>query len=117
MRQAISETSRRREKQIQFNELNGISPVTVQKEVKDIIDGVHRFSTGKRQKGKRVRESDPIEINFKDIDLGNASQVAKEITKLEKQMNRHAADLNFELAAEVRDRITALKEAAFVNTT
>lgn len=116
MRQAISETSRRREKQIQFNELNGISPVTVQKEVKDIIDGVHRFSTGKRQKGKRVRESDPIEINFKDIDLGNASQVAKEITKLEKQMNRHAADLNFELAAEVRDRITALKEAAFVNT-
>ena len=116
MRRAIDETNRRREKQHKFNELNGISPESVKKEVKDIIDGVHRFGTGRKRLGRGRRDSEQSQVEFTEINLHDAAQVSREIDKLEQQMHKFASDLEFENAAEVRDRINALKNVAFLES-
>ncbi len=115
MRRAIDETNRRRNKQLEHNELNGILPESIEKEVKDIIDGVQVRSTQKRRKRDRIRETgsrkhdQPIEI-----DLQDQGQVSRELKKLERKMQMHAANLEFEQAARVRDQISELKEMVFV---
>ena len=116
MRRAIDETNRRREKQQNFNQLNGISPESVRKEVKDLIDGVHRFGTGRKRSGRRQRDSGQSQVEFAEINVQDATQVSREIDKLEQQMHKFASDLEFENAAEVRDRINALKNVAFLES-
>ena len=97
MRHAIDETHRRRHLQEQYNKEHGITPQTIQKSVRDLIAISRKVeeSTGKLQK-------DPESMSIKEIrDL---------LDKLNKRMKRAAAELDFETAAELRDRQIELKK-------
>ncbi|GAA7755313.1 MULTISPECIES: excinuclease ABC subunit UvrB [Cupriavidus] len=105
MKVAIRETERRREKQMAFNEANGITPRGVVKRIKDIIDGVYNADDVKAEltaAAERARYEDMSE-----------KQVAKEIKRLEKQMLDHAKNLEFEKAAQVRDQLAKLRTQVF----
>lgn len=97
MKRAIEETERRRAKQQAYNLEHGITPKSVKKEVKDIIDGVYR--------------SDGPSIAHLAETVGSMSEkeLSSEIKKLEKQMFEFAKNLDFEKAAAVRDRLAELK--------
>ena len=114
MRNAIDETNRRRDKQLHHNLVNGILPETVEKEVKDIIDGVQGRGMQKRRKSVRLNEaSADVEVSSIEINLQDEAQVSRELRKLERKMHKHAANLEFEHAARVRDQIKELKEMVF----
>jgi excinuclease ABC subunit B len=104
MRKAIDETERRRAKQIAFNEANGITPRSVQKRIKDLIDGVYSEESG-RDEAKLLASAKVEEMSEKDL--------AKRIAQLEKQMLEHARNLEFEQAARLRDQLGQLREQAF----
>jgi len=104
MRKAIGETERRRAKQIAFNEANGITPRSVQKRIKDLIDGVYSEESG-RDDAKLLAAAKVEDLSEKDL--------AKRIAQLEKQMLEHARNLEFEQAARIRDQLGQLREQAF----
>lgn len=104
MRKAIGETERRRAKQIAFNEENGITPRSVQKRIKDLIDGVYSAESG-RDDAKLLAAAKIEDLSEKDL--------AKRIAQLEKQMLEHARNLEFEQAARIRDQLGQLREQAF----
>ncbi len=104
MRKAIGETERRRAKQIAFNEANGITPRSVQKRIKDLIDGVYSEEAG-RDEAKLLAAAKVEDLSEKDL--------AKRIGQLEKQMLEHARNLEFEQAARLRDQLAQLREQAF----
>jgi excinuclease ABC subunit B len=104
MRKAIGETERRRAKQIAFNEEHGITPRSVQKRIKDLIDGVYSEESG-RDEAKLLAAAQVEELSEKDL--------AKRIAQLEKQMLEHARNLEFEKAARLRDQLAQLREQAF----
>jgi excinuclease ABC subunit B len=104
MRKAIDETERRRAKQIAFNEANGITPRSVQKRIKDLIDGVYSEESG-RDEAKLLAAAKVEELSEKDL--------AKRIAQMEKQMLEHARNLEFEQAARLRDQLGQLREQAF----
>ncbi len=114
MRAAMDETTRRRQKQQTYNEVNNISPESIEKEVKDIIDGVQWRSTRRSRRGKGKSDVDEQFIEDIEIDLQNPAQLARELKRLEKRMKHHSANLEFELAARVRDQIKELKEIVFL---
>ena len=97
MRTAIEETARRRSLQEAYNKEHGITPTTIQKAVRDVIS-ISR-EVAKTTKGL---EKDPESMSHNEI--------KKLIQKLEKQMRKAAADLNFELAAELRDQMLECKK-------
>jgi excinuclease ABC subunit B len=105
MRKAIDETERRRAKQIAHNLAMGITPRSIVKRVKDLIDGVYN-PNGAKDDLKAANESAAIEA-MSEKDLG------KRIKLLEKQMLDHARNLEFEKAARVRDQLALLREQAF----
>ncbi|PTR16393.1 excinuclease ABC subunit B [Nitrosospira sp. Nsp2] len=106
MRLAMDETERRRNKQVVFNQERGITPRSVHKRVKDLIDGVYSMETAQQQlKAAQVRAR---------YDAMSEVQLAKEIKQLEKQMLAAAKNLEFEHAAEYRDEIKKLKNKLFV---
>ena len=105
MRKAIDETNRRRGRQIAHNEAMGITPRSVVKKVKELIDGVYGDS-GAKDDLKAANESAAIEA-LSEKDLG------KRIKQLERQMLDHARNLEFEKAARVRDQLSVLREQAF----
>ncbi len=97
MHVAITETERRREIQEKYNEEHGITPQTIRKAVRDLI------SISKVIAKEEVRfEKDPESMSEKEI--------AKLIRDIEKKMQKAAADLNFEAAAELRDKMLELKK-------
>jgi len=104
MRKAIDETERRRAKQIAFNTENGITPRSVQKRIKDLIDGVYSAESG-RDDAKLLAAAQVEDLSEKDL--------AKRIAQLEKQMLEHARNLEFEKAARLRDQLGQLREQAF----
>jgi excinuclease ABC subunit B len=104
MRKAIDETTRRRNKQIEFNTQHGITPQTVTKQVRDLIDGVYSAKSGRDDAKAEIERARMEDMSEKDL--------AKEIKRLEKQMLEHAKNLEFEKAARVRDQLAALREAA-----
>ena len=105
MRKAIDETERRRARQITHNEVHGITPRSVVKKVRDLIDGVY---SEKGAKGDLKATNDALAIEaLSEKDLG------KRIKQLEKQMLDHARNLEFEKAARVRDQLALLREQAF----
>jgi len=105
MRKAIDETDRRRAKQIAHNTLLGITPRSVVKRVRDLIDGVYS-EKGAKDDLKAANEAAAIEaLSEKDL--------SKRIKLLEKQMLDHARNLEFEKAARVRDQLAQLREQAF----
>ena len=117
MRTAIDETNRRREKQIEHNRIHGILPESIEKEVKEIIDGVQVRSSHRRKKGSQIHgavRTTSVRESM-EIDLHNQEQVSRELTNLERKMRKHAANLEFEHAAQVRDQINELKELVFVS--
>ena len=105
MRLAIDETARRREKQTQFNLEHGITPRGVNKQVRDLIDGVYAPS-GDQEANKASEDALRMEA------MGE-KQLAKEIKRLEKAMLDHAKNLEFEQAAKARDQLAKLKEHVF----
>ncbi len=100
MRHAIDETNRRREIQQKYNDENGITPQTIQKAVRELI------STSIEKEEKRASAKDRV---GKDPDLMNKKELGKEIDRLTKKMNQAATELNFELAAVLRDELFELK--------
>ena len=105
MRRAIDETERRRAKQIAFNAAHGITPRGVVKRIKDIIDGVYDADAAQ----KELKAAQIIAI-YAAMD---EKTLAKEIKHLEKDMHIAARDLQFERAAELRDRLLGLKKQLF----
>ena len=97
MRLAIEETERRRKVQMQYNEEHGITPQTIKKSVRDLI------AVSKKVAAEELRmEKDPESMSKKELE--------KLIQDLTKQMKKAAAELNFEAAAEMRDKLVELKK-------
>nr|MBP7566789.1 excinuclease ABC subunit UvrB [Burkholderiaceae bacterium] len=105
MKKAIGETERRRLKQIAWNEEHGITPRSIVKQVRDLIDGVYSEKAGKEAEQRELARAQVEDMSERDI--------AREIKKLEKQMLEHARSLEFEKAARVRDQLALLKQQAF----
>jgi len=108
MKKAMDETLRRREKQMAYNEAHGITPRTIIKQVKDLIDGVYSEKSG--QEADRLEQAALQKAKVEDM---SEKDIAKAIKQLEKQMMEHARNLEFEKAARVRDQLAILKEQAF----
>ena len=105
MQRAMGETARRRAKQLAHNEAMGITPIGVKKRIKDMIDGVYDADTAVRYL-KAAQESARYEV-MSEKDL------AREIRRLEKAMQEHAKNLEFEEAAAARDELFRIKHLAF----
>ncbi|MES2148752.1 MAG: excinuclease ABC subunit UvrB [Pseudomonadota bacterium] len=105
MRKAIDETERRRTKQMAFNIANGITPVGIRKQIKELIDGVYS--------PQQAREFLDAEKETAKVEAMSEKQISKEIKRLEKLMLDHARNLEFEKAAQVRDQLHVLKLQAF----
>ena len=105
MKAAMDETDRRRIKQKKFNEEHNITPVGISKSIKDIIETLEDEEEFKKQK---IRSKE----NRKYEDL-TEPEIIKEIGKLEKSMQVAARNLEFESAAEIRDKVNFLKEKIY----
>ena len=105
MKMAMGETERRRNKQLAFNAEHGVTPRSVVKRIKDLIDGVYSEKSGKDAQKLEVQKALVEDMSEKDV--------AREIKRLEKQMVEHAKNLEFEKAARVRDQLHLLKQQAF----
>ncbi|PWU29970.1 MULTISPECIES: excinuclease ABC subunit UvrB [unclassified Pseudomonas] len=107
MQRAMDETERRRNKQIAFNEANGIVPKGVKKDIKDILEGASvPGAKGKRRGVAKVAE----ESGRYEGELRSPNEISKRIRQLEEKMYQLARDLEFEAAAAVRDEIHKLRE-------
>jgi excinuclease ABC subunit B len=104
MRRAIDETDRRRRKQLEFNAQRGITPRSVSKRVKDIIDGI--YDPQAEREAMALAEE---RVAYATMD---EATLAREIRELEREMSEHARNLEFEAAAAVRDRLFRLREGA-----
>jgi excinuclease ABC subunit B len=99
MQACLDETERRREKQLAYNAEHGITPRTIKKSMRSILDD--------------IAEKDYVELPLvaeEEEMYGDPQQVKKEIERLKKEMLAAAADLAFEKAAELRDRVLALEK-------
>ena len=105
MNRALAETDRRRQRQAEFNEANGIIPRGVVKQVREMIDGVYDADQA-RQELKAAEQA----TKYENL---NEQSAAREIKRLEKAMFEHAKNLEFEQAARVRDQLSRLKAAVF----
>ena len=97
MKAAISETERRRKIQQQYNEEHGITPQTIKKAVRELISISKKVAKEEQQFAK-----DPESMSRKELD--------KLIAEVKKKMEKAAAELNFEAAAELRDKMIELKK-------
>ena len=108
MQRAIGETERRRTKQIAHNLAHGITPRSVVKQVRDLIDGVYSEKAG--QEAQKLEQQQLQRARYEDL---SEKDVAREIKRLEKLMVEHARNLEFEQAAKVRDQLILLKQNTF----
>jgi excinuclease ABC subunit B len=105
MRQAIDETQRRRAKQQAYNEQHGIVPRGVSKRVKDIIEGVYDAGAShQQQKAAQARKA---------YEAMGEKELTREVKRVEKEMLEAARRLEFERAAELRNRLQQLKRRLF----
>ena len=115
MKRAIDETNRRREKQVEYNRLNGIDPTPLRKKIADITDSLNReeldtealMESLRKQPARKVA-STPMR-GRRDIGKAGSEQLLATIMDLDAQMRAAAAELKFELAARIRDEIGELK--------
>jgi len=105
MTKAIGETERRRNKQLAWNLQMGITPIGVQKRIKDLIDGMYDADEGRKQMAAAQTQRKYDAMPEKDME--------KELKRLEKAMLDAAKNLEFEKAAELRDELHQLKQAVF----
>lgn len=113
MQRAIDETERRRAKQTAHNEEHGITPKGLNKKIADVMEGAAGGGRGRR-KAERPGQKAAEEAEGYVVKAGKRSpeELLKEVTRLEDDMYKAAADLDFETAARLRDQISELKEAA-----
>jgi excinuclease ABC subunit B len=113
MQRAIDETERRRAKQTAHNEEHGITPKGLNKKIADVMEGATGGGRGRR-KAERPGQKAAEEAEGYMVKAGKRSpeELLKEVTRLEDDMYKAAADLDFETAARLRDQISELKEAA-----
>ena len=110
IQKAIDETQRRRDIQIAYNKKHGITPKTIQKEIKNLLEefGISDAG-GASSRGKRRGDASPVRGNITDLDiLGDARPLKQIIKAKELQMKEAAQKLEFELAAILRDEIREL---------
>ncbi len=108
MERAIGETNRRRERQVAYNTLHGITPRSIVKNVRDLIDGVYSEKAGREM--ERMEQDAMQRALVEDM---SEKDMAREIKRLEKQMLEHARNLEFEQAAKARDQLVLLKKRVF----
>ncbi|MBC09662.1 MAG: excinuclease ABC subunit B [Gammaproteobacteria bacterium] len=106
MERAIRETERRRQKQLKHNEENKIVPRGIEREISDVLEGLHVAKSSKKRKELARKEGTVSRNGFV-----NAEQLGKDIVYLEKQMFQYAKELKFEEAAKTRDKIEELRSA------
>jgi len=106
MRRAMDETKRRRDKQVTYNAARGITPKGVSKRIKDLIEGVYDHETARTQ--LKAAQDDAR------YDAMGEKELTREVKRLEKEMLDCARNLEFERAAQLRDRLKALKERLFI---
>jgi excinuclease ABC subunit B len=105
MKRAMAETERRRAKQVVFNEANGITPKSISKRIKDIIDGVYDHEI--------AAEALEVAEERARYEAMDEKTLAREIRRLEKRMQEHAKNLEFEEAAAARDDLFRLRKRVF----
>jgi excinuclease ABC subunit B len=105
MKRAISETARRRAKQLEYNVVHGITPKGITKRIKDMIDGVYDHEVAVTDL-KAAQEQARYEAM-------SEKALAREIKRLEKDMLEHAKNLEFEEAAAARDELFRIRGLAF----
>ncbi|HQZ07675.1 MAG TPA: helicase-related protein, partial [Burkholderiaceae bacterium] len=108
MQRAMGETNRRRERQIAHNLERGITPRSIVKNVRDLIDGVYSEKAGREM--ERMEQDTMRRALVEDM---SEKDMAREIKRLEKQMLEHARNLEFEQAAKTRDQLAQLKKRVF----
>jgi excinuclease ABC subunit B len=106
MRRAIDETDRRRDKQLVYNKANNITPVSIKRNVMDILEGA-RHVPGRAKSAQRVGEGTGRSRGGAVLSTGD---LEKQIIELEMQMFKHARELQFEEAAQTRDQIEELRQ-------
>ena len=106
MKRAIGETDRRRSKQVTFNKANGITPIGVQKRIKDIIDGVYEHDEARLELKAAQNQARYDAMGPKDM--------TREIKQVERAMFDAAKNLEFERAAALRDELRVLRERLFI---
>jgi len=111
MQAAIDETARRREKQMAWNLEQGITPTTIVRRIADIMEGA-RSEAGNRRGSKSATRARAVAEPAADYAALTAQQVSALLKKLEAQMYKHAQNLEFESAAQLRDQIHTLREKA-----
>ena len=111
MRTAMDETERRRSKQVAHNVHHGITPASVVKAVKDIIEGVSQPRKAEHAGAGRALLAAEESAAYEAMP---ADDLARLLAKLEKQMYQHARNLEFEQAAALRNRISAIRTYKFV---
>ena len=103
MERAISETERRRARQIAHNKENGITPKTINKKIADVMEGARSNISAKAKNKKKSASIRPPAL------IDNPKALGKRIKDLEKKMYQHAQNLEFEEAAMLRDELEELK--------
>ena len=106
---AISETDRRREKQVAHNEKHGITPKGVTKSVEDIMEGAYNPGAGKGRNPK-IKKVAETSVDYKVETMDDVADVRKAMIKLQKEMMTASENLKFELAAGYRDQIRGLQK-------
>ena len=104
MRRAMDETARRREKQTAYNVAHNITPKSVKKEIRDIIDGVYKSDSLENEFGL---------VDGRDYEKMGPKELAREIKRLENEMFEHAKNLEFEKASEVCDKLASIRKQVF----
>ena len=112
MERAMAETQRRRERQVAFNEANGITPIGIHKSVQDILEGARRMPTKARSARDRKVAEERAAYSAEVANL-SPKALARKLEQLEAQMLQHAKNLEFEEAAKLRDQVAELKQLAF----
>jgi len=112
MKQAIDETNRRRAKQVSYNEKMGIDPQPLRKKIADITDLITKESDDTEsllKRGRKAESATPVGVHSKTLVALPRAELLGLIDSLTEQMRNSAAELQFELAARLRDEIKELK--------
>jgi excinuclease ABC subunit B len=107
MKRAIDETERRRTKQVAHNFAHNITPIGVQKRIKDIIEGTYEPETAREQLKAAQEQARYLAMSEKEV--------SKEIARLEKEMLQAARNLEFEKATGLRDQLKHLRESVLIS--
>ncbi|MCZ6882402.1 MAG: excinuclease ABC subunit UvrB [Gammaproteobacteria bacterium] len=110
MQRAITETDRRRDKQLEYNKLHNITPRGISKQVMDVMDVGYSSPSN-----NRIRRLDRVAEEMREYDRLSAKQLNSKLEKMENAMYEHARNLEFEEAAKLRDDMRRFKDHFFKN--